>query len=109
MASHEVICGVLSHLISKHGYGSPTNKEMAVNRSGVRRDQLGEAKEAFEELRDAHFTTDCGHRGIKLDNSNFNQLADYLYARCDGWDRDTIQIRLKHYEGWSNHTWTPHD
>lgn len=79
---------------------------MAVNRAGVRSDQLGEAKEAFEELRDAPFIND-EERGLELDNSNFGLLADYLYVRCEGWDEDQIRSRLKHYEGWSEHGWSP--
>ena len=51
MASHEVICEVLAYLISEHGYGSPTDKDDAVNFSGVRSDQQGEAKEAYENKR----------------------------------------------------------
>ena len=106
MASHEVLCAVLSFLISKHGYGSPVSKQQTVNRCGVRSDQIGQAKEAFEELRsDAPFVNDRGDRGIELDNSKFGLLADYLYARCD-WDEDRINSRLKHYEGWSTHRWT---
>ncbi|GAB3690407.1 hypothetical protein GCM10028857_26750 [Salinarchaeum chitinilyticum] len=108
MASHEVICSVLAFLISEHSYGSPTGKEFAVNRAGVRSDQLGEAKEAFEELREeAPFVVDRGARGIELDSSSFGTLADYLYARCDGWTEDQIQLRLKHYEGWAEHRWSP--
>lgn len=108
MASHEVICAVLAYLISEHSYGTPTGKQLAVNRAGVRSDQLGEAKEAFEELRDyAPFIDDCDERGIKIDNSKFGKLADYLYDRCEGWDQDRIHSRLKHYEGWSKHDWSP--
>ena len=107
MASHDVICEVLAYLISEHGYGSPTEKEEAVNLCGVRSDQQGEAKEAFEELRtDAPFVDDHGDRGIELDNSNFDYLADYLYARCS-WEENKIRSRLKHYEGWENHEWMP--
>ena len=106
MASHEVLCAVLSYLISKHGYGSPVSKQHTVGRSGVRSDQRGEAKEAFEELRsDAPFVQDCGDRGIELNNSEFDLLADYLYVCCE-WDEDKIHSRLKHYEGWSKHRWS---
>lgn len=105
MASHEVLCAVLSYLISKHRYGSPVQKQQVVSRAGVRSDQRGEAKDAFEELRsDAPFVKDCGNRGIELDNSKFDLLADYLYARCE-WDKNKIHSRLKHYEGWSKHSW----
>jgi len=105
MASHEVLCAVLSYLISKHRYGSPVQKQQLVARCGVRSDQKGEAKEAFEELRsDAPFIRDRDDRGIELKNSEFGLLADYLYDRCE-WDEDKINSRLKHYEGWSNHEW----
>lgn len=106
MASHEVLCAVLSYLISKHRYGSPVVRVKVVNCCGVRSDQQGEAKKAFEELRsDAPFVKDCGKRGIELDNSEFGLLADYLYARCE-WDEEKIHGRLKHYEGWSRHEWS---
>jgi len=109
MASHEVLCALLSYLISKHKYGSPVEKQHAVPRCGVRSDQQGEAKDGFEELRDdAPFVEDCGERGIKLDNSKFGLLADYLYVRCN-WGADKIHSRLKHYEGWSRHGWSPPD
>lgn len=104
MASHDVICSVLAYLVSHHKYGSPVAKQMVVNRAGVRSDQLGEAKEAFEELRDAPFITSVD-RGIELDNSKFGLLADYLYVEC-GWSAIQIHNRLKHYEGWSRHQWT---
>lgn len=107
MASHEVICSLLAFLVSRHGYGSPVGKDLAINRAGLRTDQLGAAKEAFEELRrDAPFVADCGDRGIKLDSSHFGKLADYLYLRC-GWDEEQIRSRLKHYEGWETHEWSP--
>lgn len=107
MASHEVICAVLSFLISRHGYGSPVGMDMAVNRAGVQKHQQGEAKEAFKELRnDAPFIQDSGNRGIEIDNSEFGLLADYLWDRCD-WDVDKIRRRLKHYEGWNRHNWSP--
>lgn len=106
MASHEVLCAVLSYLISKHRYGSPVPKQHVARRSGVRSDQRGEAKQAFEELRsDAPFVSDRGDRGIELDNSEFGLLANYLYVRCE-WDEDKIHSRLKHYEGWSKHEWS---
>jgi hypothetical protein len=107
MASHGVICEVISYLLSKHGYGSPVAKNEAVNLCGVRNDQIGEAKDAFEELRSgAPFIIDCGDRGIKIDNSEFGLLADYLYAECN-WSISDIESKLKHYEGWSNHEWHP--
>lgn len=107
-ASHEVICSVLAYLISQHRYGSPVGKDTAVNRAGIRTDQKGEAKEAFDELRDAPFISDQDTRGIELDSSEFGKLADYLFVECSSkWDEDNIRLRLKHYEGWSNHEWIP--
>lgn len=106
MVSEEVRCGLLSYLIANHGYGGPKGKDEVVNNSGLRSDQLGDAKTAFEELRDYRFIVNGGKRGIMLNNSEFKALADYLYDSC-GWAADDIILRLKHYEGWSNHTWSP--
>ncbi|WP_436933717.1 hypothetical protein [Halovenus marina] len=106
MSEPDIVCSILGYLISKHRYGSPVDKETTVNRAGIRVDQQGEAKDLFDELRDARFILDCGMRGIQLNNSKFNILADYLYHQCS-WDADKIEIRLKHYEGWERHDWVP--
>lgn len=105
MVSDEVLCAVISHLISKHGYGSPVTKDNAVNRAGLRKDQLGEAKNGFEELRSYQFIANYGNRGIALDNTEFGALADFLFKSCN-WSEDDIKLRLKHYEGWAEHNWT---
>lgn len=108
MASHEVICEVLSYLTA-HKWGPPRSKDEIVNRCGVKSHQQGEAKEAVEELRkDAPFIEDCGNRGIALKTGEFYSLAEYLYHYC-GWDAEEIDDRLKHYEGIQDHDWYPND
>ena len=111
-ASHEVICAVLSYLISEHKYGTPVDKQTIVNRSAIRSDQEGEAKDAYDELQNnsPFIEEDDNGNGIKIDNSEFGLLADYLYVRCDDkWDAESIHRRLKHYEGWNEHEWSPSD
>lgn len=108
MASHEVLCAVLSFLISKHGWGSPRRKQEIVAKTSIdpTKTDESEVKEAVEELRkEAPFIDDHGERGIAIDNSEFGLLAEYLFHEC-GWDPDVIRTRLKHYEGWERHDWT---
>lgn len=103
MASHEVICEVLGYLTA-HKWGTPRSKDEIVNRAGLRKDQLGEAKEAVDELRQsAPFIEDDEH-GICIDTSAYPELAEYLYHQC-GWDPDKIDDRIKHYEGIYQHEW----
>lgn len=107
MASHEVLCAVLSFLISKHAWGGPRSREEIVIKTAVNpeRADASDIREAVGELRtDAPFIRDHGNRGISLDNSEFGYLADYLFYRCD-WDPLDIRTRLKHYEGWGQHDW----
>jgi hypothetical protein len=45
-----------------------------------------------------------GNRGVELNKSNFDKLADVLYSDC-GWEAWEIDSRLKHYEGTEGHDW----
>jgi len=104
VASHEIICNVLSYLTA-HKWGTPRSKVEIVNRSGVASHNKDEAKEAVDELKkDAPFIEDFGNRGICIDTSEWSSLAEYLYHRC-GWDPEDIDDRLKHYEGIEQHSW----
>lgn len=89
-----------------HKWGTPRGKEEIVNRAGVQKHQLGEAKEAVDELRaDAPFI-ETHHHGICISTSNYPTLADYLYHEC-GWPPEKIDDRIKHYEGIEQHDWYP--
>lgn len=45
-----------------------------------------------------------GNRGIELNKSNFDELADVLYYDY-GWEAWEIDSRLKHYEDIKDHDW----
>ncbi|WP_408611708.1 hypothetical protein [Halobacterium noricense] len=62
------------------------------------------AREIYTELRSEPCLSYRGNRGIELDKSNFDQLADILYHEC-GWEAWEIDSRLKHYEGIDDHNW----
>ena len=61
-------------------------------------------REVYDDLRSATYITYHGDRGITLDQSNFDVLADVLYHECN-WEPWEIDSRLKHYEGIDNHDW----
>lgn len=100
----DIYCALLSLLLKEHAYGTPVSKEKAVKLSAVARHDEGKAKDAFEELREEPFITDRGSRGIELNNSEFERLVEFLYQSCD-WSEFDLKVRVKHYEGWSNHEW----
>lgn len=102
MATQEARCAVVQVLIADHKYGTPLPKEEVVSRTAVEDD--GEAKTAFEELKQQPFVRYGRQRGMMIDSSRFGDLADYLYYEC-GWKPFVIESRLKHYEGWEKHDW----
>lgn len=102
MATQEARCAVVQVLIADHRYGTPLSKGEVVNRAAVRDD--GEAKTAFEELKQQPFVLHNRQRGMMINSSRFGDLADYLYHRCN-WKPFVIESRLKHYEGWAEHDW----
>ncbi|AEN07456.1 hypothetical protein Halar_0191 (plasmid) [halophilic archaeon DL31] len=62
------------------------------------------AREVYADLRSEPYITYRGNRGIELNKSNFDKLADVLYYDC-GWEAWEIDSRLKHYEGIGDHDW----
>ncbi|WP_435099472.1 hypothetical protein [Halorubrum sp. N11] len=62
------------------------------------------AREVYATLRTEAYIRYRGNRGIELDKSNFDKLADVLYYECN-WEAWEIKSRLKHYEGVENHEW----
>ena len=100
-------CALLRPLVSGHRYGTPMSKDEVIRRTPLDSSDIGAAKRAFDELRKFSFIIDYGNRGVKLDNSNFDELADFLHDRCtrDRWPIWEIKTKLKHYEGWDDHDW----
>jgi len=62
------------------------------------------AHAVYADLRSEPYITYRGKRGIELDKSNFDALADVLYHECE-WEAWEIESRLKHYEGLDEHDW----
>lgn len=104
MVKPEHLCALIRPLVSKHRYGAPIVKDELVRQAAFEKHEEGDVREAYEELRILSFIVDYGNRGVMLDSSQFGDLADFLYCRCD-WPSWEITTKLKHYEGWSDHDW----
>jgi hypothetical protein len=59
------------------------------------------ARDVYTALRSEPYIT---YRGIELNKSSFDKLADVLYHErgLESWEIDS---RLKHYEGIKDHDW----
>jgi len=94
-------CALLAALVSQHQYGQPISQDEVLRIVSFERHRDGEAKQAFDELRDAPCIIDHGGRWIMLDNAEFGQIAQFLYDEC-GWSEFKLRLRLKHFEGWKH-------
>lgn len=104
MRKPTVTCALLAAMVAKHRWGTPIDADHLLAVSAIESHEYDVAREAFERLRESSFVTNRGNRGIELDSSAFDELADMLYHDC-GWDPFHLRSRLKHYEGWSDHDW----
>jgi len=102
MEKPSVKCALLGTMLAKHKWGTPITEEDLISFSPV--DEYPAAREVYDDLRSATYITYHGDRGITLDQSNFDALADVLYHECN-WEAWEIDSRLKHYEGINNHNW----
>lgn len=96
---NDLVCALLAALVSQHRYGQPIGRDELLRISAFESHRGGEAKQAFEDLRNLPYIVGRGSRGIMLDNSEFSQLAQFLYDQC-GWSEFKLRLRLKHFEGW---------
>lgn len=97
----ELVCALLGALVAQHRYGQPIGRDELLRTASYESHRGGEAKRAFDTLRDAPFILDRGSRGIMLDNSAFGPLAQFLHDEC-GWSEFELRVRLKHFEGWDD-------
>ena len=104
MRKPSVKCALLAAMIAKHTWGTPIDEENLLSIAAIDPNDYPTASEVFDELRAEPYITSKGKRGIELNNSEFGDLADILYAEC-GWEPFEIRMRLKHYEGWDQHEW----
>lgn len=103
MEKPSVKCALLAVMIAKHKWGTPIDREDLLRISAIDGD-YSTAREVYDDLRREPYVTYRGNRGIELDTSNFDELADVLYHECN-WEAWEIDSRLKHYEGIENHDW----
>ena len=99
MVSQDLICDVLAVLANDHHYGTNPISEEALVRfadGGSDRDKVREAVESTVSL---PFIEMVGTDYIRIDNSRFDGLVQYLYDNCN-WDIFTLKIRIHHFEGW---------
>lgn len=104
MQKPTIRCALLAVLISKHRWGSPLPRDTVLDFADLDPQEYPAAREVYDELRSEPYINNYGPRGIELDNSNFDVLADLLYHEC-GWEPWVIDSRLKHYEGIDDHDW----
>lgn len=103
MEKPSVICALLATMIAKHRWGTPITEEALLILSAIDGD-YPTAREVYDDLRTGAYVTYRGNRGIELDKSNFDELAEVLYHDC-GWEAWEIESRLKQYEGLDDHDW----
>ncbi|GGC48891.1 hypothetical protein [Haloferax sulfurifontis] len=103
MEKPSVKCALLATMIAKHKWGTPITEEDLLSLSAIGND-YPVAREVYADLRSEPYITHRGNRGIELDESNFDKLADVLYHECR-WETWEIETRLKHYEGIKDHDW----
>jgi hypothetical protein len=82
MEKPSVQCAPLATMIAKHTLGTPITEEALLNLSAIGGD-YPTAREVYADLRRESYITYRGDRGIELDQSNFNRLAEVLYHECD--------------------------
>ena len=97
-------CALLATLVARHRWGSPMDSETLLALSDVRSYEYSDAREVLDELRRTSYITSYRTRGRQLENGGFGTLANVLYDECN-WRPFEIKLRLKHYEGWSDHDW----
>lgn len=56
--SDELMCDLLAPLITKHGWGTPIERESLISYAPIPSHQEGDAKDAFEDLRQKTFIID---------------------------------------------------
>lgn len=99
--SQNLQCALLSALVAQHRYGQPIPQSALLRTASFPSHRGGDAKEAFDDLREKPFIVDQRNRGIMLNSSEFGELAQYLHQEC-GVSEFELKIRLKHFEGWDD-------
>jgi len=104
MRKPSVKCALLAAMVAEHRWGSPIVEENLLSIAAIGTNDYSAASDVFDDLRSEPYITNRGNRGIELDNGEFGRLAEILHDECE-WEPFEIRSRLKHYEGWENHSW----
>lgn len=99
MDEREYLCRLAGKLAHRHGYGKPIHRDQLIRYARIPRDKEGEAKDAFERFRKMTFIEDLGGGMVKVDNSRFGSMIEFLHNECD-WPKSDLEIRFHHFEGW---------
>lgn len=97
----DLCCALLEALVAKHRYGQPITRDELLRIASYESHRGGDAKQAFETLRTYPFIMNQGRRGIMLNHSAFDKLAQHLADDCR-WSEFELRVRLKHFEGWND-------
>lgn len=95
----EYLCRLAGKLAHRHGYGKPIYRDQLIRYARIPRDKEGEAKDAFERFRKMTFIEDLGGDMVKVNNSEFGSMIEFLHNECD-WPKGDLEIRFHHFEGW---------
>jgi hypothetical protein len=98
MRKPSVKCALLAAMVAEHRWGAPIVEDNLLSIVAIEPSDYSTASDVFGELRSAPYITNRGNRGIELNNSAFDKLADVLFGKC-GWEPYEIRLRLKDYKG----------
>lgn len=97
----DLVCAMLRTLASRHQYGSPIRRDALVRLAGVPSHRRGDARDAFEALRNLGFLHDGGRLGVQAVPARFGALIAFLHDTC-GVGEMELRTRFHHFEGWDD-------
>jgi len=103
MEKPSVKCALLATMLAKHEWGTPITEDALLNLSAIGND-YPTVREVYADPRSEPYITYRRIRGIELDKSNFDTLADVRYHEC-GWETWDIDSCLKRREGIEDNDW----
>lgn len=95
----EYHCAMAGKLAHRHGYGRPIHRDALIRYASIPRDREGEARDAFESFRKLPFIEDLGGEMVRVNNSEFGSMIEFLHTSC-GWPESDLRTRFHHFEGW---------
>lgn len=84
MRKPTVKCALLAAMLAKHRWGTPIDADNLLAIAAVDQNDYPTARAVFDELREEPYITNCGKRGIELDNSRFGGLQTFSITSAIG-------------------------